>query len=137
MIPQQFVYGIVIFSTLFLLFISLATFLCCLITESYNKHKGKFERKGRLQKARNLIKINPFGLVKDKRFQVTQQVNKCTQFSTFNEQETILLNDLHNSKKKIQFSLETEYENPDLISKAPVYAYSYRVKPLILAESEV
>ena len=137
MIPHQFVYGIIIFSTLFLLFISLATFLCCVITESYNKHKGKFERKGRLQKARNLIKIIPFGLVKDKRIQVTQQVNKCTQFSTFNEQETILLNDLHNSKKKIQFSLETEYENPDLISKAPVYAYSYGVKPLILAESEV
>ena len=137
MIPQQFVYGIVIFSTLFLLFISLATFLCCLITESYNKHKGKFERKGRLQKARNLIKIIPFDLVKDKRIQVTQQVNKCTQFSTFNEQETILLNDLHNSKKKIQFSLETEYENPDLISKAPIYAYPFGVKPLILAESEV
>ena len=137
MIPHQFVYGIIIFSTLFLLFISLATFLCCLITESYNKHKGKLERKGRLQKARNLIKIIPFGLVKDKRIQVTQQVNKCTQFSTFNEQETILLNDLHNSKKKIQFSLETEYENPDQISKAPVYTYSYGAKPQILAESEV
>ena len=137
MIPQQFLYGIVTFLSLSLLFISLATCLCCLITESYNKYKGKLERKGRLQKARNLIKIIPFGLVKDKRIQVTQQVNKCTQFSTFNEQETILLNDLHNSKKKIQFSLETEYENPDLISKAPVYAYSYGVKPLILAESEV
>ena len=64
MIPQQFLYGIVAFLSLSLLFISLATCLCCLITESYNKHKGKRERKVRLQKARNLIQDIPFGPVK-------------------------------------------------------------------------
>ena len=136
MIPQPFLYGIVSLISLSILFVALATCLCCLIAETYNKHKGRHERKGRLQKARNLIKNIPFGPVKDKRIQVTQRVNKCTQFSTFNEHETILLNDLHNSKK-IQFSLETKYEDPDQISKAPVYAYSYGAKPLILAESEV
>ena len=131
MIPQQFLYSVAILLSLYLLFISLAICLCCLIAESYNKHKGRLERKGRLQKARNLIKDIPFGPVKSN--PRIQRVNKCTQISTFTEHEKILLNDLkQHNPKKIQFSLETKYEDPDQISKAPIYAYSS--KPLIMAE---
>ena len=92
--------------------------------ENYNSFRAKIERRGKLQKAKNLIKLVPLGYVKE-----NHRVNladKKTQINRFS------LNDLKNhSSKKIKFEID-DYKNLDSILPAHTY---HGVRSLILASS--
>ena len=124
MIPSEFLPWMIAFLSISLLFIVFAIFLCCVLGENYNSFRAKLERRGKLQKARNLIKLVPLGYVKANPRVIL--ADKNTQISRF------LLNDLKNhSSKKIKFEID-DYKNPDSILPAHTY---YGVRPLILASS--
>ena len=112
MIPTPFLPWMIAFLTISLIFVVLATFLFCILGESYNSHRAKIERRGNLQQARNLIKLVPLDYMKTNPVIL---VDKKTQISRF------LLNDLK-SNKKIKF--ETNDQN------LPDYTY-HGVRPLI------
>ena len=112
MIPTPFLPWMIAFLTISLIFVVLATFLFCILGESYNSHRAKIERRGNLQQARNLIKLIPLNYLETNPVIL---VDKKTQISRF------LLNDLK-SNKKIKF--ETNDQN------LPNYIY-HGVRPLI------
>ena len=117
MIPTEFLPWMIAFLSISLLFIVLATFLCCILGESYNSFRAKIERRGNLQQARNLIKLVPLDYMKTNPVILA---DKKTQISRF------LLNDLKNNKK-IKFEIN-DHKNPDSI--LPDYTY-HGVRPLI------
>ena len=99
MIPSEFLPWMIAFLSISLLFIVFAIFLCCVLGENYNSFRAKIERRGNLQKARNLIKLVSLGYVKTNPVILA---DKNTQISRF------LLNNLNNhSSKKIKFELES------------------------------
>ena len=119
MIPSEFLPWMVAFLSISLLFIVFSIFLCCILGENYNSFRAKIERRGNLQKARNLIKLVPLGDVKTNPVILA---DKKTQISRF------LLNDLkNNSSKKIKFEID-DHKNPDSILPAHTY---HGVRPLI------
>ena len=122
MIPLEFLPWMVAFLSISLLFIVFSIFLCCILGEHHNSFRAKIERRGNLQKARNLIKLVPLGDVKTNPVILA---DKKTQISRF------LLNDLKNNRKKIKFEID-DHKNPESILPAHIY---HGVRPLILASS--
>ena len=75
MIPTEFLPWMIAFLSISLLFIVLATFLCCILGESYNSFRAKIERQGKSSTGQKFNQVGSSWLYENEPCNLSRQEN--------------------------------------------------------------